>query len=169
MALIRWGRLIQNRAGVVGPQISNPKTLASRKPVPIHPALTQALLEYRKVTPYGADENWIFASSKAKGKVPVWPSSLLADHIQPAVRRAGVQKHVSWHVFRRSYATLLKAEGADVKVVQQSLRHASSRINLDVYTQAVPEDVRTAQMRVVESLRLPTGTGSSGGTMRALL
>ena len=141
--------------GVVGPHISTLKTLASRKPVPIHPALSRALQEYRKVTPFNADENWIFASSKAKGKVPIWPSSLLADHIQPAVRKAGVQKHVSWHVFRHSYATLLKAQGADVKVVQQSLRHASSRISLDVYTQAIPEDVRTAQMRVVESLKLP--------------
>ena len=33
--------------------------------------------------------------------------------------------------------TLLKANGEDVKTVQELLRHANSRITLDVYTQAV--------------------------------
>jgi hypothetical protein len=98
---------------------------------------------------------------------------LLADHIQPAVKKTGVNKHVSWHVFRHSYATLLKSNGADAKVVQESLRHASSRISMDVYTQAVPEHVRSAHGKVVESIALElTASAASGdssepvGTLR---
>jgi hypothetical protein len=45
--------------------------------------------------------------------------------IQPAVERAGVGKHVSWHTFRHSFATLLKANGEDIKTVQESLRQST--------------------------------------------
>ncbi len=37
----------------------------------------------------------------------------------------------AWHTFRHSYATQLKSKGEDVKVVQESLRHANNRITLD--------------------------------------
>ena len=41
--------------------------------------------------------------------------------------------------------TLLKANGEDVKVVQESLCHANSRITLEVYTQATTPAKRQAQ------------------------
>jgi site-specific recombinase XerD len=36
------------------------------------------------------------------------------------------------YTFRHSFGTLLKANGEDVKMVQELLRHANSRITLDV-------------------------------------
>ncbi len=59
------------------------------------------------------------------------------------------------HPFRHSFATLLKANGEDVKVVQESLRHANSRITLDVCTQGLMPTKRRAQGRVVKSLLAP--------------
>jgi site-specific recombinase XerD len=70
-------------------------------------------------------------------------------HIQPVVRKLGIKKRVSWHTFRHTYSTLLKANGEDVKVVQELLRHGSSRITLDVYTQAQMPAKRAAQQRIV--------------------
>ncbi|MGO9638860.1 MAG: tyrosine-type recombinase/integrase, partial [Terracidiphilus sp.] len=84
---------------------------------------------------------------------PYWPNSAMENHIRPAAQRAGISKRIGWHTFRHSYATLLKANGEDVKVVQESLRHASSRITLDVYTQAVTPAKREAQRKVVEMIR----------------
>jgi integrase len=52
-------------------------------------------------------------------------------------RSAGIVKHIGCQTFCHSFATLLKANGKDVKVVQESLRHATSRITLDVYTQGL--------------------------------
>jgi site-specific recombinase XerD len=52
--------------------------------------------------------------------------------MRPAVKRAGISKRVGWRTFRHSFATLLKANGEDVKVVQEALRHANSRITLKV-------------------------------------
>src|ERR1035438_4935181 len=76
----------------------------------------------------------------------------MSDHILPAVKAAKIEKHVSWHVFRHSYASLLKANGEDVKVVQESLRHATFQITMDTYTQAIPQAVRSAHGRIVEQL-----------------
>jgi integrase len=59
---------------------------------------------------------------------------------------------IGWHTFRHSYATQLKANGEDVKVVQESLRHANSRITLDTYTQALTPAKRQAQTKVVRMI-----------------
>jgi integrase len=52
---------------------------------------------------------------------------------------------------------LLKANGEDVKVVQESLRHANCRITLDVYTQGLMPTKRRAQGSVIKSLLAPNG------------
>jgi integrase len=147
------------RRGVVKNHVTDMKNRASRKPVPLHPALVEALLSLRAASAYTQSQDWIFASVKAQGKVPVWPSSLMSDHILPAVKAAKIEKHVSWHVFRHSYATLLKANGEDVKVVQESLRHATFQITMDTYTQAIPQAVRSAHNKIVEQIGTPIDSG----------
>jgi integrase len=39
---------------------------------------------------------------------------------------------IGWRTFRHTFGTLLKANGEDVKAVQEILRHANSRIMLEV-------------------------------------
>jgi len=46
----------------------------------------------------------------------------------------GIREMIGWHTIRHNYATQLKANGEDVKVVQESLRNANSRITLDTWT-----------------------------------
>ena len=60
---------------------------------------------------------------------------------------------VSRHTFRRTYSTLLQANREDVKVVQELLRHGSSKITLDVYAQAQMPAKREAQRKVVAMMR----------------
>jgi hypothetical protein len=78
----------------------------------------------------------------------------MRQHIQPALRRIGISKRVGWHTFRQTYSTLLKAVGADVKVMQELLRHASVCVTLDTYTQAVTAAKREAQASVLNLLGL---------------
>lgn len=78
-------------------------------------------------------------------------------YIQPAAQRVGIGKQIAWHTFRHTYTTLLHANGEDVKVVQELLRHGSAKITMDVYAQAVTKAKRTAQTKVVARLRTPEG------------
>jgi integrase len=50
---------------------------------------------------------------------------------------------------RHTYSTLLRAVGADLKVMQELLRHSTIRVTLDTYTQAVTAAKRTAHTAVV--------------------
>ena len=57
--------------------------------------------------------------------------------IRPLLAEAGIMgKTIGWHSFRHSLATNLRSMGVDVKVAQELLRHANSRITLDLYTRA---------------------------------
>jgi hypothetical protein len=59
---------------------------------------------------------------------------------------------VGWHTFRRTVATLLVANGEDIKTVQESLRHANSKLTLDLYAQAITPTKRKAQSKIVQML-----------------
>jgi site-specific recombinase XerD len=85
---------------------------------------------------------------------------VLEKIIRPALERAGVQgKVIGWHSFRHSLATNLRSMGVDVKVAQELLRHANSRITMDLYTQVVSSDKRSASGRQVEMMLGKTDEG----------
>jgi integrase len=80
-------------------------------------------------------------------------STITRYYIQPVVRKLGIKKRVTWHTFRRTYTTLLQANGRG-KVVQELLRHSSSRITMDIYAQAQMPAKRAAQQKVVAMVRV---------------
>ena len=80
-----------------------------------------------------------------EGTQPLRPEMILRRHIRPALERLHVTKRIGWHSFRHGLATLLRQNGVDVKTAQELLRHANSRITLDIYQQSVPEERRAAQ------------------------
>jgi integrase len=122
-----------------------PKTLASRRPVPMSAELSSALANWRKQTSYSKPNDWVFASPLALGEKPYWPDAVLKRHVFPAAERAGITKRIGWHSFRRTLATLLQSSGASVKTTQELLRHASPGITMGVYAKAVTADKRQAQ------------------------
>ena len=73
----------------------------------------------------------------------------LKCYVHPAAKRVGITKSLGWHSFRRTFATLLKGCGEDVKTVQELMRHASSRLTLDVYAQALTPAKRAAHLKLV--------------------
>lgn len=137
---------VRNRFG-------NCKSTASRKPVPLHPLVLEALLEWKRQSFYRADADFLFASLRLKGAKPLAPDNLLKRYIRPAIQRAGIEgKIIGWHNFRHSLATNLRAMGVDVKVAQELLRHANVRTTLDIYTRAVSQQKREANAKVVEMM-----------------
>jgi len=152
--------------GVVHQVIGELKTEASQKPLPLDPELARALGECQRMSPFNQQTDWVFASPEMKGQQPYWPENLLRRHIRPAAKRCGINKMIGWHTFRHSYATQLKANGEDVKMLQESPRHANSRITRDTYTQALTSAKRQAQTKVVSMImpKLIQAAEAGGGT-----
>ena len=143
---------INVRRAIVYGVVGGCKSKASKKPVPLDPFLAEVLWKWRTITAYNQPEDWVFASPRTKGQRPYRPGMLIRWRLRPAAQLAGVKANIGWHTFRRTIATLLIANGEDVKTVQESLRHASSKITLDLYAQAVTPTKRRAQTRVVRML-----------------
>jgi integrase len=114
-------------------------------------------------TAYADAEDWVFASEHVQGRMPPWPDTLLDRVLQPAAKRAKIAKWVGFHTFRHTYSTLLKANGEDVKVVQELMRHANISTTMNIYTKALTPAKREAQSRVVDVLmdRSRSGAGEA--------
>ena len=139
------------RRSCVRNHFGDTKTEASRKPVPLHPSVVKVLGIWREDSPFGKDTDFLFPSIRRNGKQPLSPDTLLKKVIRPALKRAGIEgKAIGWHSFRHSLATNLRSAGVDLKTAQELLRHANSRITLDVYTRAISATKREANNRVME-------------------
>jgi integrase len=128
------------------------KTEASAKPVHLDSYMAEDLLRWRRISPYPMPHDWVFASPTMKGKQPYWPDNLMKRYIRPVAKAAGIHKQIGWHTFRHTFGTLLKANGEDIKTVQELLPHANSKITLEVYTQAMTSNKRAAQSKVVRMM-----------------
>ena len=141
-------------------QVVSPcKTEASHKPIPLDPQLADALLLWRQSTRYKGPNDWVFASYPARGQNPYWGQCIMRTFIRPAALKVGILKPIGWHTFRHTYSSLLRQNRTDIKVTQELLRHASSRVTLDTYTQAVTLHKRKAQSDVIRLLRPSSAAG----------
>jgi integrase len=137
---------VRNRFG-------NTKTDASRRPVPLHPLVLETLLDWKRESLYHGVNDFLFPSIRLNGTKPLSPDSLLKKSIRPALLRAEITgKIIGWHNFRHTVGTLLGSIGTDIKTTQSLLRHATSRITMDLYTHAISQQKRDANNRLVELL-----------------
>jgi len=147
------------RAYVYG-KFGPPKSRASKKPVPLHPLLAEALKAWRNETPYAANEDLVFPSMRLKGKKPPRANMLVADHLQPAARKAGILHQVGFHTLRRTLASALVANGSDIRLVQELLRHSNATITLDAYTRSTTPAKIEAQGWVMRQLLAEDAKGA---------
>jgi integrase len=134
--------------GIVG----SCKTAASRTSIPLPLFVAAELWMWKETTRYARPDDWIFAGPRSKGRKPFYPDMVMVKRIRPAALRAGITRRIGWHTFRRTYSTILIANGENVKVVQELMRHANSRTTLEVYSQARIREKREAQQRLVEMI-----------------
>ena len=147
---------------VVKQKITRCKNEASRKPIPLDSELAEVLLSWRRQSPYPRNHDWVFASPHRKGKQPYWPGSLFQMHLKPALDAAQITGDVGWHTLRHTFGTLMKANGEDIKTIQELLRHANFKVTADTYTQAVTPTKRAAQTKLVRMI-LPAKNAAETG------
>lgn len=112
--------------GVVG----HCKNETSRQWVPLSLIVAADLWLWKETTRYAEPDDWVFASTRRKGKRPLRPDCVLSKIIRRAAVRAGIKKRIGWHTFRHTYSSTLIANGENAKVVQELMRHASIRFTL---------------------------------------
>jgi integrase len=94
----------------------------------------EELMSWREVSLYRSDTDYIFPSIQKNGTQPLQPEMILRRHVRPAPVR------------------LLRENGVNMKVAQELLRHANSRITLDIYQRTVTDERRAAQELVLRDL-----------------
>ncbi len=126
------------------------KTAASNGYVPMHPVLAQYLNEWRALSPYSKVNDFVFPSLHKDGKVPIWASTFVQDHLRPAAIGAGVVlakgQRFGLHNLRHSLSTWLVNKGkVEPKTVQGMLRHSDIRTTMNLYTQDDRDEKQAAQ------------------------
>ena len=144
--------VIHIRRSIVSQKIGPPKTEASQKPIPMNAEMAKALRLWKMKTIYNRPSDWVYASPAKKGTQPYWPKSIYRVYIKRAADKIGLQKRIGWHTFRHTFGTMLNANGENPKVIQELLRHATLKVTMDTYVQAVSDEKRNAQSKVVEML-----------------
>jgi len=137
---------------IVCQHVGSLKTETSRKPVPMDAGLSAVLLDWRRRCPYNQESDYVFARLRCMALNRGGHRVRCRNTSDPLRSGAGIKKHVRWHVFTHSFATLLKGNGEDVKTVQDSLRHADSKVTLDTYTQGLMPVKKAAQRKVFEAV-----------------
>jgi site-specific recombinase XerD len=80
-------------------------------------------------------------------------NSTVALYLKPWIKSSGIEKHITFHCFRHTFATLQLAEGTDIYTVSKLLTH-SNLATTQVYADVVDELKRDAAERI--SLKMPT-------------
>jgi integrase len=115
------------------------------------------LSEWRTITPYAKETDFVFPSLKAEGHVPLSPAVFVADHLRPAAIKAGVQVpdgfRFGLHNMRHSLSHwLVNKAKVEPKTVQSILRHSRIQTTLDIYTQGDGDETRAAQGAFLKEL-----------------
>lgn len=130
-----------------------PKSKQSRRTLSIPPAVVALLREQRarinaQVLAWGKDyiRDPFFCFPGPAGEP--WRPLRLTARLRRLCRRAGVAKVQPVHGWRHAAATLMIADGADVKTTQTRLGHSSPAITLALYTDRIDERDRAAGERL---------------------
>lgn len=85
----------------------------------------------RFVAPVIDGGEWIFF--KYNGKLPILSNQKYNAYLKSVADLAGIKKHFSSHLFRRTYATRLASKGVRAETTAKALGHTDTKITLRHY------------------------------------
>ena len=157
---LQWGDVdflagcLKIQRGVVCNHVDRTKNEYREAPLPIDPSLVAMLERWREKAHWKEPADWVFASPYFDGAKPYNPRHVAEDHLWPAAKAAGLGEKIGWRTFRRTYSSLLRELGVDIKVQQELMRHSDIRTTLNGYTDSYSNDMRNDHEKVVKELRI---------------
>jgi len=155
-------RINLRRVWVKDTVVDRLKTDDSAAPVPLTELLAHHLRAWQRETMYARLSDWVFASTRNKGRTPRSGSVLTVDYLRPAAIAAGVPlkrgQRFGFHNFRHGLASWLVNKGTDVKTVQGLLRHSNVNTTLGLYAHQVNSSMLVAQDSVMRALQAGSQT-----------
>jgi len=141
-------RQVLIQRSVIANRVDAVKTKKSKARLPLDPALIAVLKDWRSISEFKADSDWIWASPWVAGAMPYYLNAVQRDHIIPAGKRAGLGESVGWHTFRHTYRTWMDANGTPLGIQQDLMRHANITMTTK-YGSSMAEGMRAANSAVV--------------------
>ena len=111
----------------------SPKTTAGERKVPFSPELATALREWREKCPESRFD-LIFCNEAGE---PLDRTAIGRSVLAPALKQAQIEKKITLHRLRHTYASTLIMLGRDVAQVSKYLGHSDVYVTLTVYTHFV--------------------------------
>jgi integrase/recombinase XerD len=119
--------------------------------IPFNGAAFRAIQEYllsgRPKQAHPASSNNVFLTSRGTGM----NYTTLADRLDRRAKSVGIEREVTPHMLRHSYATHMLEGGADLRVIQETLGHAS------IGTTQIYTHVETSRLSAVHRRFHPRG------------
>ena len=121
--------------------MSTPKCISSYRIIPVPGELIKVLKKFKELYPAG----YYIASNSYK---PTEPRALRV-YFNKLMRLAGIDKKLTPHSLRHTYATSLITAGVDVKTTAALLGHGDTSTTLQIYSHATDESKKKAMTSTV--------------------
>jgi integrase len=108
----------------------DPKTVAGTRKIPVVPQLVTALKEWREKCP---ESRFGLVFCNVAGE-PLDRTMIGREVLAPAIQRAGIEKKITPHCLRHTYASTLIMLGRDVAQVSKYLGHSDVYVTMAIYT-----------------------------------
>ena len=143
---VRIGGLVDKRGGL---EIGPTKTETSMRTIPLMKGALELLEKKRKWDPPN-ERNLLFTS--AKGGLPY--KEYYREVLRRITQAAGIEKNITPHSLRHTFATRGLESGVELIVMQKLLGHSSLKMTADLYTHVLPEKKRDSMTKLEEAIKL---------------
>jgi len=150
---LKWGDIDWNssqisvRRSLYRGAFQTPKSNYSFRRIMLSPHLCQTLMYHRTVAS-SSKLDLVFCDASGR---PLDPDNLIKRQFLTALERAGIRR-IRFHDLRHTYASLLIAQGEDIKFVQSQLGHSSAKTTLDRYGHLFPGTHKEAARRLDQTI-----------------